>query len=169
MIVRCLESPGGARAGCRSGTSVEEMAQDSCTTAACSIKATRRSRPPQRGHARTSSPNHWTTSIASRTLHQIPVKRPRGLSSRRDGRMGRSDANGSAKVALIGIDRSLAAWRVLQQWCADTNTPGVVVDTLTELRAGIEGEFPRARAFKRPGFDRGRVVAGRPGRAAFLR
>jgi hypothetical protein len=28
-----------------------------CTTAACSIRATRRSRPPQRGHARTSSAN----------------------------------------------------------------------------------------------------------------
>lgn len=84
---------------------------------------------------------------------QIPIKVRRALSSRREGRWGRSDANGSAKVALIGIDRSLAARQVLQQWCPETATHQVLIDTLTELRHAVEREFRRARAFKRPGFD----------------
>jgi hypothetical protein len=86
-------------------------------------------------------------------FHQIAIKLRRALSSRREGRDGRADASGSAKVALIGIDRSLAAWHVLQQWCPETTTHQVVVDTLDELRAAAEREFPRARAFRRPGFD----------------
>ena len=90
-------------------------------------------------------------------FHQIPIKLRRALSSRREGRWMRGDANGSAKVALIGIDRSLAAWRVLQQWCPETTTHQVLVDTLTELRTTTEREFPRARAFKRPGFDSRRL------------
>jgi hypothetical protein len=92
--------------------------------------------------------------------HQIAIKLRRALSSRREGRGGRGDANGSAKVALIGIDRSLAAWQVLRQWCPETTTHAVVIEALTELRAAAEREFPRARAFKRPGFDTITMVAG---------
>lgn len=90
--------------------------------------------------------------------HQIPAKLHRALSSRREGRGGRGDANGSAKVALIGIDRSLAAWQVLRQWCPETTTHQVVIEALTQLRAATEREFPRARAFKRPGFDSPRAL-----------
>jgi hypothetical protein len=89
-------------------------------------------------------------------LHQIAIKLRRALTNRNEGRWGRKDANGSAKVALIGIDRSLAAWHVLQQWCPETTTHQLVVDTLTELRIAAEREFPKARAFKRPGFDGGK-------------
>jgi hypothetical protein len=52
LILERLESPGGARAGRGSGTSVggPRCRWIRCTTDACSISATRRSRPPQRGH-----------------------------------------------------------------------------------------------------------------------
>jgi hypothetical protein len=93
--------------------------------------------------------------------YQIHVKLRRALSSRSEGRWGRSDANGSAKVALIGVDRSLAAWHVLQQWCHETTTHQVLVDVLTELRAAAERVFPRARAFRRPGFDSVKLLGRR--------
>jgi hypothetical protein len=91
---------------------------------------------------------------------QIFAKVRRAVSSALEGRWGRGDANGSAKVALIGIDRSLAAWRVLRQWCPETTTHGVLIEVLTELRTSVEREFPKARAFRRPGFDSPRFVSG---------
>ena len=64
------------------------------------------------------------------------------------------DADGSAKVALIGIDRSLAAWRILlerlQQGWEDIRE---IMLLLERLRRKVEAVFPGARAFVRPGFD----------------
>lgn len=65
-----------------------------------------------------------------------------------------SDSDGSAKIALIAIDRSLSAWRVLQHALpekADTIMPMLV--ELEKLRRAGERAFPRARDFIRPGFD----------------
>lgn len=66
------------------------------------------------------------------------------------------DCDGSAKVALIGIDRSLMAWHHLMQ---RTGAPGtrerlasLMVD-LGRLRGAVERRFPMARSFVRPGFD----------------
>jgi len=64
------------------------------------------------------------------------------------------DADGSAKIALIAIDRSLAAWRVLSSAVpekSDSIVPMFV--ELERLRRGAEQTFPRARGFMRPGFD----------------
>jgi len=64
------------------------------------------------------------------------------------------DSDGSAKVALIGIDRSMAAWKVLL-----TVFPGQakqILDFITMLehiKSRVETQFPDARAFIRPGFD----------------
>ena len=66
----------------------------------------------------------------------------------------RMDANGSAKVALIALDRSISAWRVLQ-----TSLPEKVASIapmlieLERLRRSTESTFPRARDFIRPGLD----------------
>ena len=51
--------------------------------------------------------------------YQIAVKTIRALSGARRGRSSEGvefpkDSDGSAKVALIGIDRSIAAWRMMQ-------------------------------------------------------
>jgi hypothetical protein len=64
------------------------------------------------------------------------------------------DANGSAKIALVAIDRSMAAWSALQISLpekSDTIKP-MLID-LDRLRRGVEARFPRARNFIRPGFD----------------
>ena len=69
-------------------------------------------------------------------------------------RADRMDANGSAKVALIAIDRSISAWRALQIWLpekAGSITPMLI--ELERLRRSTEQNFPHARSFIRPGFD----------------
>jgi hypothetical protein len=65
-----------------------------------------------------------------------------------------NDWNGSAKVALISIERSAEAWRVLAS-ATGQETPGVLADQLRDLRAQVEREFPDAWRFLRPGFDEG--------------
>lgn len=65
-----------------------------------------------------------------------------------------TDANGSAKVALIGIDRSLAAWGILLQALPQSQDAILpLLSQLRRLRLQAEQTFPFARAFKRPGFD----------------
>lgn len=65
-----------------------------------------------------------------------------------------SDANGSTKVALIGIDRSIAGWSVLRE--VFPNRADKLIDMLlhlARLRTNVEKTFPNARTFVRPGFD----------------
>jgi hypothetical protein len=64
------------------------------------------------------------------------------------------DSDGSVKVALIGMDRSMGAWGRLKEEFpsrADTILPFLV--HLERLRRKTEQEFPDARKFIRPGFD----------------
>ena len=64
------------------------------------------------------------------------------------------DSNGSAKRALVAIDRSIAAWRVLQ--ISRSNKSQTIMPMLLQLerlRRSLETRFPRARDFVRPGFD----------------
>jgi hypothetical protein len=65
-----------------------------------------------------------------------------------------SDADGSAKVALLGIERSFAAWSVLRDAVPDAAEATLaLMRRLMRLRLAVERRFPAARAFKRPGFD----------------
>jgi hypothetical protein len=92
-------------------------------------------------------------------LFFIDAKLQRAVTSRldppRDGDDGLpSDADGSAKIALVAIDRSLAAWASLRTHL--TGESDAILDLLVQLerlRQSVECEFPRARRFKRPGFD----------------
>lgn len=64
------------------------------------------------------------------------------------------DANGSAKIALISMDRSLAAWVLMRNHFPDKEE--AILDFLVQLerlRRATEKMFPNARVFKRPGFD----------------
>jgi hypothetical protein len=64
------------------------------------------------------------------------------------------DSDGSAKIALIAIDRSSSAWRVMQSSLpekADSIKPMLL--ELERLRRTTEQVFPHARDFIRPGFD----------------
>jgi len=65
-----------------------------------------------------------------------------------------SDSDGSAKIALIAIDSSIAAWAVIQHYI--THDDKEVIDLiafLDGLRQAVEETFPGARSFIRPGFD----------------
>ncbi len=66
-----------------------------------------------------------------------------------------SDSDGSAKIALIAIDRSIGAWAVIPHYnhlVAESVLE--IISFLDRLRQAVEETFPRARSFLRPGFDR---------------
>lgn len=63
-----------------------------------------------------------------------------------------NDWNGSAKVALISIDRSQAAWRAIAGASGDA-AAGALADALEQLARVVRSEFPREAEFIRPGFD----------------
>jgi len=64
------------------------------------------------------------------------------------------DSDGSAKIALIAMDRSIAAWGVLLRAFPRQETEILqILAHLDRLRQDAEREFPQARAFVRPGFD----------------
>ena len=64
------------------------------------------------------------------------------------------DGNGSAKIALIAIDRSMAAWHAMEM-CLPGKSDSIapIVAELERMRWLLEEEFPDARGFIRPGFD----------------
>ena len=69
-------------------------------------------------------------------------------------RAHRIDSNGSAKVALVAIDRSTAAWGALQLSLPDkAHTINPILLELDRLRRLTEKRFPQARDFIRPGLD----------------
>lgn len=89
----------------------------------------------------------------------IPVKIKRAVRQELRGRPVSladlpTDSDGSAKVALIAIDRSMAAWsRLRAHFLNAENDIHNFLIYLERLRQGTERQFPHARAFVRPGFD----------------
>lgn len=66
------------------------------------------------------------------------------------------DSDASAKISLIGIDRSIAAWTRLGNLLGpspETAAFRIRITQLAQLQAVTEATFPDARAFVRPGFD----------------
>jgi hypothetical protein len=92
-------------------------------------------------------------------VHPIHVKLLRALGddATDDGADEESlprDSDGSAKVSLIAMDRSIAAWgRLLSGYPDETDAILAILLHLSRLRAATEQEFPAARLFVRPGFD----------------
>lgn len=91
--------------------------------------------------------------------HQIYVKLCRAASGMIRGELEDveyfpQDANGSAKVAILGIERSIAAWGGLLHEFPDQENPILdVLVALKKLLRQVDAAFPDARAFIRPGFD----------------
>lgn len=93
--------------------------------------------------------------------YQIAVKTMRALSGRKEELEEDpeiiefpKDSDGSAKVALIGIDRSIAAWRLMQLSLPEHAASIVpLILQLERLRNRLDKAFPEARDFIRPGFD----------------
>ena len=64
------------------------------------------------------------------------------------------DSDGSAKVALIAIDRSMAAWGHMHSYFSSHRDQILsIIKHLDRLRQRVEHVFPEARNFVRPGFD----------------
>jgi hypothetical protein len=63
-----------------------------------------------------------------------------------------NDWNGSAKVGIISLERSEAAWRVVAA-AAGAGGASVLADAAGHLRRAVLTEFPNALLFIRPGFD----------------
>jgi len=94
--------------------------------------------------------------------HFIYVKLCRAIDSRMheapetndDMKRFPKDSDGTAKIALIAVDRSIGAWAGLREFLGDDGDD--ILDLLAQL-AGLRREtqelFPNARAFVRPGFD----------------
>ena len=98
--------------------------------------------------------------IASWDSHLIAAKVHRALDGHDESRSGwfgkehpiQNDWNGSAKVALLSIDRSVPAWNTIAVAMADADATAIA-ERLRTLRVEVEREFPDARRFIRPGFD----------------
>jgi len=66
-----------------------------------------------------------------------------------------SDSDGSAKIALVAIDRSISAWAVISHYNPiHAERVFEMISFLDRLRQAVEETFPNARSFIRPGFDR---------------
>ncbi len=66
-----------------------------------------------------------------------------------------SDSDGSAKIALIAMDRSISAWAVIRHYAGDDDERVMeIIVFLDGLKQAMEKTFPNARSFIRPGFDR---------------
>jgi hypothetical protein len=92
--------------------------------------------------------------------HMVFVKLARAFRSKTVEDQGRDlgyarDSDGSAKVALIAIDRSIAAWgNVRNRFPFQNKAIQDMLFQLERLRKKVEHTFPEARAFLRPGFDK---------------
>ena len=90
----------------------------------------------------------------------IPVKLHRALHGRDSFQRGeapdddpvQNDWNGTAKVVLISIARSIQAWDVLAEATADPDA-SQVAESLRTLQQEVGLGFPNAWHFVRPGFD----------------
>ena len=103
------------------------------------------------------------TSDATEVIHWyqylIAAKITRGLMGRQDEEEELDedlpkDSDGSIKVALIAMDRSISAWRIMQVALPDGAQSIVpLLVALERLRQITEQVFPDARDFIRPGFN----------------
>jgi hypothetical protein len=67
-----------------------------------------------------------------------------------------SDFNGSAKIALIGLERSMQAWAYLFELIPDGEDDFLkILAMLDRMKRMATKEFPQAEKFIRPGFDEG--------------
>jgi hypothetical protein len=112
------------------------------------------------GAAGTSVAHQSALAVVRWDMFLIPAKISRALAGRDEYPDGapfeagavQSDWNGSAKVALISIERSEQAWRELAAELRD-EAATVLADTLAGLRQMMRTEFPQVMEFRRPGFD----------------
>ncbi len=98
-------------------------------------------------------------SVISYYKYAITVKLSRAIKSRDNEANIRleemsKDSDGSAKIALIEIERSISAWsELLKYFEAEKKDILKTICHLKQILEMAEKEFPQARSFIRPGFD----------------
>jgi hypothetical protein len=70
-----------------------------------------------------------------------------------DTEVPKLDGNGSAKIALIAIERSMKAWSGVLELIPDEDRILPILAMLEKIRKLGKAEFPSAERFLRPGFD----------------
>lgn len=88
----------------------------------------------------------------------IRVKVQRALKGRGDWPIAeiQTDPNGSAKITLIAVDRSIEAWQgIARHGNAEAKVAHAFVARLEFVGMELGALFPAARQFVRPGFDEG--------------
>jgi hypothetical protein len=86
----------------------------------------------------------------------VPLKMMRALSQVRRGDRGgqQSDANGSGKAALLGLERMTLAWQTLvNARSLSAREAAPFLAEIARMRRTLDRALPDARAFVRPGFD----------------
>ena len=109
----------------------------------------------------------WFSTLISAKIRRAICWQPDG-SDDHDG--VQTDQSGSAKVALLGIAESRAAWSVLMEAGRATadGVPAQAVKMLDGLARAVRARFPRAAEFVRPGFDEPDIAAGAPATLAWF-
>lgn len=70
------------------------------------------------------------------------------------GNAYQKDSDGSAKIALVAIERSMGAWSRLYEFLPSSEDSALdALSLLEQLKQKAIEEFPNAMNFKRPGFD----------------
>jgi hypothetical protein len=93
--------------------------------------------------------------IASKTARAL-----RGLAEFDGDREYPPDHEGSAKVALLAIERSLRSWQQIVLSEPDSALLAArATQELEIIREALDDDIPRARAFIRPGFDEPNAIA----------
>jgi len=100
---------------------------------------------------------HDALEVVCFYLFFISVKLERALKSDDRTDMNeymKDDSDGSAKVALIAIDRSIAAWGIIMNERPEHEDAILhFLIKLSKIRSEAEKRFPDARSFIRPGLD----------------
>lgn len=95
----------------------------------------------------------WSLTLAAKTrraVHSFEFNQDEGIGID----PVQNDANGSAKVVLVAIEQSMAAWSTIaQSGVLDSGLVKYLADELTFLENELRDRFPFAMAFVRPGFD----------------
>lgn len=97
---------------------------------------------------------HFSMLVPLKMLRAIAGATTEGIEA------SRSDACGSGKVALLGLERMRAAWHTLietNQFTAQDAAP--FLSEIDRLVRNVERSVPHARVFVRPGFDEPEEVA----------
>jgi len=97
---------------------------------------------------------HWYCFQINVKLTRAQMSRTKAINDQEKIKMDLTDSDGSARVALIGIENSIEAWSMLLHHLP--NQEAILLEILSILQRLLrmtENEFPVARTFFRPGLD----------------